>query len=286
MKDFQDKVAVVTGAASGIGRALATRFAREGMYVVLADVEEDALDATVQALKDEEHNVIGVLTDVSKAESVNNLAKRTLDAYGGAHILCNNAGVNGGADIVRATDHDWDWVLGVNFWGVVYGIRTFLPIMIEQGEEAHIVNTASVAGLLPSAGLYGISKHAVVGTSESLYFQLKHDDSKVGVSVLCPSFVNTSILDASRNRPEELRNEVEPKLTEPQRERRDMMRRGIQGGAPPSEVADIVLQGILEERFYLLTDSMFDDRIRVRMESILERRNPEWPDLLSPTPTR
>jgi NAD(P)-dependent dehydrogenase (short-subunit alcohol dehydrogenase family) len=236
---------------------------------------------------EEEHNVIGVLTDVSKAESVDNLAKRTLDEYGGMHILCNNAGVFGANDIVRATNSDWDWVLGVNFWGVVYGIRTFLPIMIEQGEEAHIVNTASVAGLVPSAGPYGISKHAVVSTSESLYFQLRQNDSKVGVSVLCPSFVNTSILDAGRNRPKELHYEAELELTELQRERRDMMTRGIQGGAPPGEVADIVLKGILEERFYILTDTMFDDMIRERMENILERRNPEYSlGPSSSTPTR
>ena len=270
-REFQGKVAVVTGAASGIGRALATRFAHEGMKVVLADVEEAPLKASVQELKDEGHDVIGVLTDVSKAESVNDLAKRTLEAYGGVHILCNNAGVGDQRDIVRATSKDWDWVLGVNFWGVVHGILSFLPVMIEQGEEVHIVNTASVSGLFTSNRLYGISKHAVVATSESLYRQLRRDELKVGVSVLCPSIVDTAIVDSARNRPVELQNECEPEMTEAEREG---LEQKFKDGTPPSEVADITLQGIREGRFYILQDSLFDDSIRKRMQNILERRNP------------
>ena len=164
MRDFEGKVAVVTGAASGMGRAFAQRFAEEGMRVVLADIEKPALDAAVAELRQQEHDVIGVQTDVSNIASVENLARETIAAYGKVHVVCNNAGVtkHTGEAVWELTDNDWQWLVGVNFWGVVHGIRVFVPLMLEHGEDAHVVNTASMAGLVVGSGAYGAAKHAVV----------------------------------------------------------------------------------------------------------------------------
>jgi NAD(P)-dependent dehydrogenase (short-subunit alcohol dehydrogenase family) len=204
MKEFKDKVAVITGAASGIGRALAERCAHEGMKVVLADVDVDALATTVAALKATGAPVLAVVTDVSKAQDVDALAQRTLAAFGAVHLLCNNAGVWAGISAWDSSLADWEWVLGVNLWGVIHGIHTFVPLMLAQGTPGHIVNTASMAGLLTGRGpaVYRVSKHAVVALSEMLYHQLAHRGANVKVSVLCPGGVDTQIIDAARNRPE------------------------------------------------------------------------------------
>jgi NAD(P)-dependent dehydrogenase (short-subunit alcohol dehydrogenase family) len=209
MKDLEGKVAVVTGAASGIGLALATRFAEEGMKVVLADIEGPALDSAVTALRSAGRDVIGVRTDVSSYESVQALAANAADVYGKAHVLCNNAGVGGGNLLWLTTEKDWQWVFGVNIWGVINGIRAFVPGMVAHGEEGHIVNTSSMAGLATPTmdTIYAASKHAVVAISEALYFQLHVAGSKLSASVLCPGFVRTNILAAARNRPKELQNE-------------------------------------------------------------------------------
>jgi NAD(P)-dependent dehydrogenase (short-subunit alcohol dehydrogenase family) len=274
MRDFDGRVAVVTGAASGIGFALAEKAAQEGMKVVLADVEEKALDGAVQKLRRQEFDVIGVLTDVSKAESVEALARKTLGIYGGVHLVFNNAGVagaGGATAIWDATPRDWQWVFGVNFWGVVNGVRAFLPGMIERGEEGHIVNTGSVAGLLPGSGIYGVTKHAVVSFSEAIFSQLTMLQAKVGVSVLCPGWVNTNILTSYRNRPEELKNEGPPPdpaaFTGPGAQ-------AIASGMAPSRVAEIVFDAIREGRFYILTHNDFDDAIQYRFDNIMNRRNP------------
>jgi NAD(P)-dependent dehydrogenase (short-subunit alcohol dehydrogenase family) len=276
MQDFEGKIAVVTGAASGIGNALAERFARAGMKVVPADVEEPALEAAVRELKQREHDVIGVRTDVSSAESVEELARQTLAAYGKVHVLCNNAGVGGGRGLVwQSSLQDWQWLLGVNFWGVVHGIRAFLPIMLAQGEEGHVVNTASLAGLTAGSGIYGVTKHAVVSLSEALHLQLQLIQSKISVSALCPGFVRTNITNASRNRPAELQNEDEPPLDGVEEEIRAAMERAVQGGLAPAEVAEIVLDAIRKEQFWILTTDEFDGAVRGRVDGILARRNPE-----------
>jgi NAD(P)-dependent dehydrogenase (short-subunit alcohol dehydrogenase family) len=171
MQEFEGKVAVVTGAASGMGLAFAERFAQEGMKVVLADVEEQALEAAVQELRRKETDVLGVVTNVSDAGAVDRLASRTLETYGKVHVVCNNAGValHTGQGVWEHSLNDWQWLMGVNFWGVLHGIRTFVPVMLAQDEDAHIVNTSSLAGLVAGSGAYGATKHAVVSLSESLY---------------------------------------------------------------------------------------------------------------------
>ena len=204
MKEFKGKVAVVTGAASGIGRGLADRFAAEGMHVIIADVEQAALDAAETDMRSAGADVLAVRTDVSDAASVEALATAAVERFGGVHVLCNNAGVGGGPTSWETSLEDWQWVLGVNLWGVINGIRSFVPLMLKQGEEAHIVNTASVAGLIAGAGnaSYTASKFGVVGLSEVLHHELlAASGGKVKVSVLCPALTNTRIIEAGRNHP-------------------------------------------------------------------------------------
>jgi NAD(P)-dependent dehydrogenase (short-subunit alcohol dehydrogenase family) len=275
MKDFRDRVAVVTGAASGIGRALADRFAAEGMKVVLADVEEEALRLAEAEFREKGVDVLGVRTDVSKAEEIERLAQQTLDAFGAVHIVCNNAGVAGAWGPTWAnTLDDWNWIVGVNLWGVIHGVRAFVPIMLEQGDEGHIVNTASLAGLMPGRGIYGVTKQAVVALSESLYNDLKVADAKIGVSVLCPGWVDTNIMDADRNRPAELARTVDA-MPDPQREAMDKaVRNFLKTGLQASAVADQVLEAIQNDKLYIITHPEMDFLIRERFDNILSRTNP------------
>src|SRR5215467_3438994 len=209
MREFKDKVAVITGAASGIGRGLAERCVRAGMKVVLADINEADLAKAGTELKTAGGTVLAVKTDVSKRSDVELLARRALDAFGQVHLLFNNAGVAAGGVPWEATWNDWEWVVGVNLWGVIHGVKVFTPLMLAQNTECHIVNTSSAAGLI-AGGLsapYAATKHAVVALSESMYLALQQRNSLVKVSVLCPGLVRTNIADAERNRPKELRNE-------------------------------------------------------------------------------
>jgi NAD(P)-dependent dehydrogenase (short-subunit alcohol dehydrogenase family) len=276
MQTFEGKVAVVTGAASGIGLAMAERFAEQGMHVVLADVEPAALDAAVQRLRQREFDVLGVVTDVSSSESVEALAARTIEAYGKVHVLCNNAGVVGGnagprSVLWEASPNDWAWVTSVNYWGVAHGIRVFVPLMLSHGEEGHVVNTSSCNGLMPGNGVYGATKHAIVSMSESLYRDFRRLNTKLHVTCLCPGLVNTGMIDSGRNRPEALRN---PGDARPSAEQLARAAERAAAGLEPSEVADMVLEAMRANQLYLVTGPEFNERIEDRMQAILTGRNP------------
>lgn len=278
MKEFKNKVAVITGAASGIGRGLAERAAREGMKVVLADVEETALAQTEKALRALGATVLAVRTDVSKESEVKELARRTLDTFGSVHLLCNNAGVTINTTIFESTLADWQWIIGVNLWGVIYGVKVFIPIMLAQDTECHIVNTASILGLVstPGQGIYSVTKHGIVALSETLYQELSQRKAKVNVSVLCPSFVRTRILDAQRNRPAEYQTGSATKPFSSGEEK--IIQPASAGPDPevisPDEVADIVFDAIRNEQLYILTHAESKKWIQMRMEAILNDRNP------------
>lgn len=281
MKQFKGKVAVVTGAASGIGRGLAERCAQEGMKVVLADVEKEALAQAEEQMKSAGATVLAVLTDVSKTDDVEALAQRALAAFGAVHVLCNNAGVGAGTSVWETTKDEWEWVMGVNLWGVIHGARVFIPIMLEQGSECHIVNTASIAGLLPYHPLtasYQVTKHAVVALSEQLYHELARRGARVKVSVLCPGWVKTRILESGRNRPPALRNEPAATSMSPEYQAViEAFQQAVRDGMSPNQAADFVFRAIREEKLYVLPDPGWKSAVRTRMEDIVEERNPTVP---------
>lgn len=277
MKEFEGKVAVITGAASGIGRAIAERCAQEGMKVVLADIEERALATAEAELRAENADVLSVVTDVSKAGDVDALAQRTVDTYGAVHLLCNNAGVGAGAAVWESTINDWEWVLGVNLWGVIHGLRSFVPIMLEQGTEGHIVNTASVAGLTSFHGgaAYHATKHAVVALSEKLYYDMVMQGARIGVSVLCPGWVKTQIMDSERNRPQELQNDPSQVVLTPEMEAVvEQYRQECEAGMAPAKVADMVFQAVRDGRFYILTHPEFAPLVEARARAVIQGSNP------------
>ncbi|HEX8114525.1 MAG TPA: SDR family NAD(P)-dependent oxidoreductase [Kofleriaceae bacterium] len=277
MKDVKDKVAVVTGAASGIGRGMAEVFADAGMKVVLSDIEQPALERTCSALRASGADVHAVATDVSRPEQVEQLAEQTLRTYGAVHVLCNNAGVggSGGGQSWTSSLKDWQWILGVNLMGVVHGIRTFLPIMIKQDTEAHIVNTASLAGLVPSVmTLYCTTKFAVVGLSESVNLELIRGGLKPKISVLCPGWVDTNILDSQRNRPAELANDAPAPVTPVGQAIREWVSEQLKQGLTPRAVGEQVLAAIRDERFYILTHPSETPVIEQRMRDIVRGNNP------------
>ena len=280
MREFAGKTAVVTGAASGMGLAFARRFAAEGMNVVLADIEQDALDAQVQRLEQEERSVLGVTVNTMRRETLERLRDETIERFGNVHILCNNAGVSGLDDalgVVRSQtatwdipDNTWDWIMGVNFWGVLYGLQVFVPHMLEHGEEGHIVNTASLAALIPSGSAYAVSKHAVLTLTEGLYQQFEQLGANLSASVLCPGLVNTNIPQAERNRPPELGG----KLIEIPDEEAAMIEGLFAQGTDPADVADLVFEAIVEQRCYILPHPELDFIVRGRVEHVLARGAP------------
>ena len=266
MDEFRDKVAVVTGAASGIGFGLARRFASEGMKVVMADVEEPALKSAADELESDGAEILAVVTDVSDHAAVQSLAAATFDRFGTAHIVCNNAGIGTGGLAWEVSEAKWRWIVGVNLMGVVHGIQAFVPRLVEQG-DGHVVNTASAAGLTTGPGMspYFATKHAVVALSESLAADLAGVGSSVGVSVLCPQWVKTRISDAERNRP----MDVEPIEDAPDGgAMREFIRSLIASGMEPSEVADHVVDAITSNRFYILTHPGTAEAARARVARI------------------
>ena len=249
MRDFRDRVAVVTGAASGIGLALAERFAAEGMKVVMADIEKAALETAAGGLTRRGATVLATRVDVACPEDVERLAEETYRAFGAAHVVCNNAGVAVIGAVHEHTLADWQWVLNVNLWGVIHGVRTFLPRMLAGGDEGRIVNTASMAGLTtaPFMSVYDVTKHGVVALSESMFKELALTGAPVGVSVVCPGLIDTNIMRSARNRPEDL---AETGKTGAAAEAfGQALGERLAGGYPPSEVAEQVLAGIREGRF-------------------------------------
>ena len=274
MKDFKDKVAVITGAASGIGYGLAERAAKEGMKVVLAGINENTLKKAENEIKKTDTTTLVVKTDVSKAEDVKNLAEKTLDAFGAVHLLFNNVGVSTGKGtmIWEDTLADWKWVLNVNLWGVIHGLYVFLPIMVNQNEEGHIVNTASIGGLVSSGMLvpYGVSKAAIIALSENLDVQLKESKIPIGITVLCPGAVRTRINDAERNRPVELTDEFEQPKTEKQKHIEEIFANLNEQGMAPQELASLVFDAIRKNKLYLLSHPEHNEAIQQRAEALLQ----------------
>ena len=276
MQEFRDRVAVITGGAAGIGLAMAERFAREGMKLVLADVEKERLDEATARFQKDGVEVLGVETDVSDAEQMDALGAATLDAFGAAHIVCNNAGVAITGLTWQFTTADWNWVIGANLWGVIHGIRVFAPGLVAQG-EGHIVNTASMAGLVsvPGLGPYCVTKHGVVTLSETLYGELMATGSKVGVSVVCPSWVQTGIFQSDRNRPAALSNPETERALQRRDQQRELGTAILSAGISAAEVADRVFDAIVEERLYVLTHDETVPAVQSRMTHIVEGSNPE-----------
>jgi NAD(P)-dependent dehydrogenase (short-subunit alcohol dehydrogenase family) len=275
MRDLSGRVAVVTGSASGIGFGLARRLAAEGVRVVMADVEEVALKTAEEELRAGGADVLAVVTDVSSAQSVEDLAVAAETHFGPVHLVCNNAGVGGGGPMGSLTHAQWEWVLGVNLWGVIHGISAFLPRMLAQG-EGYVVNTASVAGLMsaPGMGPYCASKFAVVAISESLHLELSMQGSPVKVSVLCPGWVRTNIAESDRNWPARLGPMPVAAPDVARETAREFLRQHLVHGMPPEEVAGLVVDAIREERFWILTDPQMAGRAVDRAEGIIAGVNP------------
>lgn len=283
MKDFDGRVAVITGAGSGFGREFARLAASLGMRLALADVQADALAATVDELAGRGAQVFGEPTDVSRGEQVERLAERTMVAYGGAHLVFNNAGVAVGGLAWENSVRDWEWVLGVNLWGVIHGVRAFTPLLLAQPEGGHIVNTASVAGLVnpQMMGVYNVSKHAVVSLSETLFHDLRLVGARVGVSVLCPAFVPTGIGDSARNRPAGLANDAPP--TPSQRALQAQLEKAVSSGRIGAEqIARATFDAVREDRFYVITHDAMMPSIELRLQDVVQRRNPTDPFTYKP----
>lgn len=268
MQAFTGKVAVVTGAANGIGRALSERLAREGMKVVLADVNAVKVEEAAAALRAAGADAIGVQSDVTDADSVDALAARTLERFGGVHLVCNNAGVLGPFGPLWETPlEDWQRIMGVNFWGAVHGIRSFVPHLLRQDEETALVNIASIAGLGLGRTIYSISKHAVVALTEGLYLQLLGQEARLHVSLICPVFVNTGIVETER-----ALNREQPDVMAGW----NALAERLQGAMAPEGVAGMVVDAVRKKQLYVIPDDYVEDDFRLWANDLIERRNPAF----------
>ena len=283
MKNFANKVAVITGAASGFGLEFARKAAALKMRLVLADVAEDALNTVVSSLSAEGCEVVGMRCDVSKAEDVEALAKLAMQQFGVVNLVFNNAGVGSGGLVWENTVKDWEWVLGVNVWGVIHGVRVFTPLMLQSAKadanyEGYIVNTASMAGLLSPQlmGAYNVSKHAVVALSETLFHDLAGVAAPIGCSVLCPAFVPTGISTSHRTRPTDLQNDAAP--TDSMMLAQKMTHKAVTSGKlTAADVADITFAAIAESKFYIITHPKIMSTVAMRLEDIAQLQNPRDP---------
>ncbi len=277
MDSLKGKTAVVTGAASGIGRAMAEVFAEQKMNVVLADIEESALKDAAAELAGKGAVVMAVATDVGSGDSVASLCQATVERFGSVQLLCNNAGVYTGGHVWEQTEDDYEWLMRVNQWGIIHGLRHFVPQMIEQGDECHIANTCSMAALctLPFAGIYHMTKHAALALSECLFHELAMTAPQIGVSCLCPELVNTGIATSSRNRPAHL---AEENVTEMQQMSMSAIRDATAGSLPPRVLAERVLLAVQERTFYILPpeDNPWRDTANMRLQDLRTVRNPSF----------
>ena len=276
MQDFTGKVAVITGGASGIGRAIAERFGREGMKVVIGDIEQDALKTAQRELEAAGVDALGILCDVSDPAQMQALADATIERHGAVHVFCNNAGVGSGGLAAETSLETWRWVIDVNLWGPIYGVRTFVPLL-QQQDDAHIVNTASVAGLVAPAfmGPYNVAKHGVVALSETLYHEMSLMGSGLKVHVLCPGWVNTKIAEAERNRPDRYEDPASGQAGA-DAALVDVLKPLLEAGMAPADVAEKVLAAMRENTFWIIThdDDEWLRAIASVHDSIRDRTNP------------
>jgi NAD(P)-dependent dehydrogenase (short-subunit alcohol dehydrogenase family) len=274
MDDLRGRVAVVTGAAGGLGRAMAERFAAQGMRVVVADVDESGARETADALAARGGEAVAVRTDVSRSEDVEQLADLAFDRFGAVHVLCNNAGVVKSARAWALTLDDWTWVLGVDLWSVIHGVRAFVPRMLARGEPGHVVNTASMTGLLPMPRLaaYSTAKSGVVALSEALHHDLVAEGADIAVSVFCPGYIATRITESARNRP--------PSLGDTAQASGPRTVAGVEATMTAEEAADQVVDAVRTGRFWILTHPAYRSVIRDRAAGIgtdaLPTRPPVW----------
>jgi NAD(P)-dependent dehydrogenase (short-subunit alcohol dehydrogenase family) len=269
VEEFAGKTAVITGAGSGMGKAFALRWAAEGMNVVIGDIQQDALDATVAEIEAAGAPVAGLRIDVSKLSDIEALADLAESRFGKIHLVHNNAGVEGYLDgkIWEATAKDWDWTLSVNLMSVIYGIRTFVPRVLAHGEAGHVVNTCSMTSVIAATNMYGICKHAILAMTEVLNADLAAAGANVAATGLCPGIIATNLFHGSRNRQADLSND--DGMSASGSDLRDHMHSVLSKGMPPSEVADKVVTAVREKQPYLLTDHEWDSRIVSRHEAIL-----------------
>jgi NAD(P)-dependent dehydrogenase (short-subunit alcohol dehydrogenase family) len=269
VEEFAGKTAVVTGAGSGMGKAFALRWGAEGMNVVIGDVQQDALDATVAELSSAAVPVLGLRTDVSRLSDIEALADAAESRFGPIHLVNNNAGVEGYLDgpIWEATAKDWDWTLSVNLMSVIYGVRTFVPRMLAHGEPGHVVNTCSMTSVIAAGNMYGICKHAILALTEVLAADLKAAGAPIGATGLCPGIIATNLFHGSRNRPQAQTNDSG--MSSSGAALRESMHATLSKGMPPAEVADKLVTAVRENALYLLTDHEWDSRVAARHEAIM-----------------